>query len=196
MIKYTSPLDWPMGKRRTRFPKLGGFQVSEAKAFASLEEQLQKLGCDEAIITTDLKLSKQTGRPLAGQAKTGKDLGVCVRITRRRRHYAIACDQFNEIWKNARCIALNIERLRAIERDDADFMEQALGGFAALPERAGEGNGWWAVLGVEPGADHKTVRAVYLALCKLHHPDQGGSVEAMARINAAWDAYQKGGSHA
>ncbi|MGH2467562.1 MAG: DnaJ domain-containing protein [Candidatus Limnocylindrales bacterium] len=42
------------------------------------------------------------------------------------------------------------------------------------------------VLQVGPGADARAVRAAYRRLAHLHHPDRGGSSEAMASLNAAY----------
>lgn len=46
----------------------------------------------------------------------------------------------------------------------------------------------WAVLGLEPHADADRVVAARKALARSAHPDAGGSVEAMQRLNAAVDA--------
>lgn len=42
-------------------------------------------------------------------------------------------------------------------------------------------------LGVSPGADQQQIRRAYLGKARQHHPDNGGSVSAMARVNAAYD---------
>ena len=44
----------------------------------------------------------------------------------------------------------------------------------------------WAILGVPPGSSRETARQAWLALARTHHPDAGGDVKRMARINAAW----------
>ncbi|MFC6616117.1 DUF5797 family protein [Halopenitus salinus] len=43
------------------------------------------------------------------------------------------------------------------------------------------------VLGVHPDADEEVVKAVYQALVKKHHPDQGGDQEEFQRIKEAYD---------
>ena len=45
----------------------------------------------------------------------------------------------------------------------------------------------WAVLHVEPGAPFEVVSAAYRALAARHHPDHGGDVERMKRINLAFE---------
>jgi curved DNA-binding protein CbpA len=42
-------------------------------------------------------------------------------------------------------------------------------------------------LGVDPAADQRTIRRAYLARARVHHPDLGGDVEVMARVNEAFE---------
>lgn len=51
----------------------------------------------------------------------------------------------------------------------------------------------YGVLGLEPGASADTLRATYRALVKKHHPDRGGDLETMKRINDAHDVIERGG---
>jgi DnaJ domain len=46
----------------------------------------------------------------------------------------------------------------------------------------------YEVLGVPPSATAEEIRRAYLALARRHHPDAGGSAEAMRRLNEAWSA--------
>lgn len=45
----------------------------------------------------------------------------------------------------------------------------------------------WQTLGVRPNAPAAEVRAAYRALALRHHPDAGGSDEAMAELNRAYE---------
>jgi DnaJ-class molecular chaperone len=45
----------------------------------------------------------------------------------------------------------------------------------------------YQVLGLAPGATKEEVEAAYRAAAKAAHPDQGGTDEAMAEVNAARD---------
>lgn len=49
------------------------------------------------------------------------------------------------------------------------------------------GNGSHAVLHLLPSAPAEVIKAAYRAMSLIHHPDRGGSTEAMARINDAMD---------
>jgi curved DNA-binding protein CbpA len=42
-------------------------------------------------------------------------------------------------------------------------------------------------LGVGTTADLRTIRVAYLAKARSNHPDLGGNVRRMARVNAAWE---------
>ncbi|HTS15428.1 MAG TPA: DnaJ domain-containing protein [Candidatus Sulfotelmatobacter sp.] len=44
----------------------------------------------------------------------------------------------------------------------------------------------YQLLQVAPNAEPEVVRAAYRALAQKHHPDAGGSQEAMAILNRAW----------
>ncbi|MDE2102679.1 MAG: J domain-containing protein [Patescibacteria group bacterium] len=46
---------------------------------------------------------------------------------------------------------------------------------------------WWETLGVDSNASVEQVKASWLELSKIHHPDVGGSHERMAQINAAFE---------
>jgi hypothetical protein len=46
----------------------------------------------------------------------------------------------------------------------------------------------WQVLGCTPHDSDAAVRERYLALARQHHPDRGGRVEDMRRVNEAYEA--------
>ncbi|GAA1454227.1 DnaJ domain-containing protein [Nesterenkonia lacusekhoensis] len=47
---------------------------------------------------------------------------------------------------------------------------------------------FYSVLGVDPDADQKTIRAAYRRRMRQTHPDQGGSAEEFHRVQQAWEA--------
>lgn len=47
------------------------------------------------------------------------------------------------------------------------------------------------LLHLQPSAPWSVVKAAYKALCLEHHPDRGGSVETLQKINAAYAQLQK-----
>ncbi len=50
-----------------------------------------------------------------------------------------------------------------------------------------------AVLGLRRDAPAVVIQAAWRALCRVHHPDVGGDVERMKRINAARDVLERTG---
>lgn len=46
---------------------------------------------------------------------------------------------------------------------------------------------WWIVLGVSSTADDATIRTAFKKLALVRHPDRGGSNEAMAELNLAYE---------
>lgn len=44
----------------------------------------------------------------------------------------------------------------------------------------------YAVLGVDPQADIRTIRHAYRELARQHHPDFGGDLRRMMSVNEAW----------
>jgi hypothetical protein len=49
----------------------------------------------------------------------------------------------------------------------------------------------WETLYLIPNAPLEVVKAAYRALAMLHHPDRGGDIETMAKINSAYDKIVK-----
>jgi curved DNA-binding protein CbpA len=45
----------------------------------------------------------------------------------------------------------------------------------------------YAELGIPVGSDQQTIRRAYLARARSHHPDLGGNVLRMARVNEAYE---------
>ena len=50
----------------------------------------------------------------------------------------------------------------------------------------------WDVLGVSLSASAAEIRAAWKRLCKQHHPDTGGDLKAMQRVNAAYNQLKRG----
>ncbi len=51
----------------------------------------------------------------------------------------------------------------------------------------GDSADFYSVLGVEPDADQKSIRAAYRRRARQAHPDQGGSAEEFHRVQEAWE---------
>jgi DnaJ-domain-containing protein 1 len=46
----------------------------------------------------------------------------------------------------------------------------------------------WDVLGVMPGASGAEIKSAWRRLCRKHHPDVGGDVAEMQRVNRAYES--------
>lgn len=96
---------------------------------------------------------------------------------------------------NLRVLVLGIEAMRKNDLRGLGGMMRAAylqlppgpADSAAAPATPGARDPW-EVLGIPETADLEIAEAVYRAKAKRLHPDAGGSVEAMAELNAAWAA--------
>ena len=205
------PLDWPSSWPRTprykrkesRFRANGFGQVRD-----ELFDELRRLGAKRVTLSTGIPL-RLDGLPYAGRSE-GDDPGAAVYFTWRGKPFVIACDTYPRTWQNVRAMSKTIEAMRAIERHGAtQLLERAVSGFSALPPGDGAAadepppRPWWEVLGipkmdgVEFGAladdeRHpmrtpmlKMAEAMFKVKVQEHHPDRGGSVEAMQELNIA-----------
>ena len=86
----------------------------------------------------------------------------------------------------ARGLEAYLDRRQPGWRVDADGDRDPGPGRPAKPGAMTEEEAY-QVLGLERGASLEDVRAAHRALMKRLHPDQGGSVERAARVNAARD---------
>lgn len=195
------PLAWPHGRQRTpdwhrERPK---FKATFAAARDELLLEIKRLtgtvrnGDARIVISTNIAL-RRDGLPLANQRQPD-DPGVAVYFLFRGHQRAFACDRWEKVEHNMQAIAKSIEALRGIERwGSGDMLEAAFAGFNALPPPAQPTEAakpWHEVLGVQAHATTKDVRTAYRRIAALHHPDRGGSNDAMARVNAAWMAFSK-----
>lgn len=147
-------------------------------------------------------------------------VGVEIVFDRDGTRYTVRCEKYAHPDDNFRAAQLTIDHLyRAYEtygvtRDevrDLPFTRQQEGQrrerasfarvflpFAAAPDHPtlalpdGRHRPWWEVLGMErAGATKQSIRDAYHALARVHHPEAGGSEEAMRRLNEAYMAASK-----
>jgi hypothetical protein len=180
------PLCWPEGWKRTPASKRpSGSRFGDPSIYdccQKLKKELSLLGAKEIIISTSVPL-RRDGIPLAKPPVDG-DPGAAVYFTKGGRSQCIAIDTYPRVEHNLRALALTVEAMRAIDRwGGAEILDRAFTGFAALPGRFE----WWMVLGVPRSASREIVQQAYRRLVKQHDPDLGGSHEAMAEINRAFE---------
>lgn len=78
------------------------------------------------------------------------------------------------------------EALRQLDAAVERLFRQAAGGLAE-PWRRPDADSPFRVLGLDPSAPDEVVRLVYRHLAHRLHPDRGGSTEAMAKLNQAYE---------
>lgn len=202
MTISASPLTWPEGWPRTKSWarssgkfKSQGRQLSVAEAVSRVREELKKMGLkdDDIIVSTNLRL-RLDGLPRSDQPEPG-DTGAAVYWETKKGNKVMAIDRYYRVADNLAAIAATLEAMRAIERHGgAEILDRAFTGFTALPAPAT--SNWRTVLDLLGWpADKLTAddiqRAYRQAASKAHPDKDGGSTEAMQRVNAARDAALK-----
>jgi len=171
----------PVSKTRKRKAAL-----SSADAALRLEAELDRLGADNAKLSTSQKL-RLDGTPRSDLSEPA-DVGAAVYFTLNGKPRCLACDKWNRVADNIAAIAQHIDALRRIERYGVGTMEQAFAGYAALPATSED---WAIVLEIASTATREEIITAHRRLATEHHPDKGGRLEDMARINRARDVALK-----
>lgn len=166
------PLQWPPGWPRTATRQAWpSDRTTLAGALKDCQDELRRLGARNIVLSSNVTLGAE--RPF--------DPGVVAYCTYDGLQIAIPCDRWTTVAGNLRAIAKTIDAMRGMERWGAKHMIRAMfTGFVALPA---PGDDWRQIFGNPRTIEE--VDAAYKALAKAAHPDQGGSHERMAALNAA-----------
>ncbi|HYF52630.1 MAG TPA: J domain-containing protein [Salinarimonas sp.] len=140
-----------------------------------------------------MDLLKATGMVISSNVTLGasspKDRGVCVYFNLKGKPYALPCDKWDCPEDNLWALAKHIENMRAQERWGVGSIERVFAGYQALMGPAGTNpEEWWSVLRIERTASFDQAQEAYRNEARRCHPDNGGSNEKMAVLNAAWAA--------
>jgi hypothetical protein len=185
------PLHWPDNWPRTPLDNIGysAFKTSMNDAQNGLMYEIDRLGGEYVVLSTNIRLRKD-GMPYTSD-KEPEDAGVAVYFQYRGEQMCFACDKYYYVKENMQAIRKTIEALRGIERWGAsDMMQRAFSGFAQLPSpEQSRVRLWREVLGIAENInDIDYIKHVYKRLASERHPDkQGGSDDAMAELNKAWE---------
>lgn len=203
------PLEWPAGWPRTdpagRMPaKFGVMKQSEHgwssrgaisvhAAIRRLQDQLDRLRASDPTLSTNLPL-RLDGQPLSN-VREPDDPGVALYFTRKGKPIAMACDRWTRTADNIAAIAAHIDALRRIERYGVGSLDRAFHGYRALAAPgAASARPWREVLMIAddgqwieslPAGELIRAEQAYRRLAKRRHPDNGGTADAMAELNAA-----------
>lgn len=191
------PLRWPEGWPRTKYRNVSAFQVAPEKALQDLYRDLRLLPASHVVLSSNCP-TRQDGTPYRESlTQLFPDPGVALYFQFKARPMVMAQDAYVTPASNIRALGLALEAMRTIERHGGGhMMQRSFDGFAQLPPPAGskpaELRPWRVVLDVPPevaGLDKQFQRPIaedrYRKLAKERHPDQGGSAEAFAELNAA-----------
>jgi hypothetical protein len=178
------PLHWPVGWPRTPRPQRARFDTNFSAARDGLLDELRRLKASQIVISSNLEL-RRDGLPKA-QRRQPDDCGVAVYFLLNGHPQCIPSDKWNCIEDNLQAVRLTVAALRGLERWGAkEMVTAAFRGFAALPE--GGNRSWWEVLGVGMNAQEADIRAAFVRLARIAHPDAGGSHEAFVELQKAYE---------
>jgi DnaJ-domain-containing protein 1 len=178
-------LDWPVWADPTpeaQRENTHKFDSTQRQSEKQLQKEMERMG------VATYHLGKTTGQ--------GGFPGVVARWSNNVREYAVCCDLYTHRSDNLRAIYLWVHETRLAGdrpvRTGQDQMaaaalpgETASGAAVAAPDPDREPH---EVLEVAPDASETVVTAAYRQKSKEAHSDQGGSTDAMKRLNAAKEA--------
>lgn len=189
------PLTWPADWQRTpaHKRKSSRYKVSFREARDGVVRSLELMGVrsHDVVLSSNIP-SKSNGLPYAGYAEPA-DPGIAIYwTTKTHERRVVACDSWRTVRDNLRAVGLALEALRTLERTGAsEILNRAFTGFAALPGKTEDD--WRAVLQLYnlKKITIEDIEGNYRALSLKTHPDQGGTHDAMVRLNAAREAALK-----
>lgn len=183
------PLSWPPGWPRARSPRRSAFGThSFGVVRDDLFHELRLLGASSVLLSSDVPL-RLDGIPYANAGEP-KDHGAAVYFRIKGEPRVLACDKWNRIADNLHALALHVASIRGQLRWGVGTLEQAFGGYRALPAMEPP-KPWWEVLGVTAHAATDQVESARLAKLERCHPDKGGRTSDAIDINVAYDEFRR-----
>lgn len=189
------PLTWPAGWARKTNPyrpraKFGGGNGQQlGTAVKLLLAELGRLGADKVVMSTNVRV-RLDGVPYADSANPS-DPGAAVYFRLKGEPRVLACDKWDRVADNLAALAKHIEAVRGQVRWGVGSLEQAFGGYKALPAMDAI-KPWWVILGLPETASVRDAERKRDELLMLHHPDKGGTHSRAAEINGAYDQARRG----
>lgn len=183
------PLEWPIGRDRSRtrgrakFGR-GGAGALLGEAREELLEELRRFDATDVKVSTNILVS--AGGNTWRDQREPPDAGVAVYFRIKGQPRAMACDKWTRVADNLHALALTIGAIRGTLRWGGGSVDQAFGGFKALPAM-GAPKMWHEVLGLPHTAKRAEIERRRLELLAQVHPDKpGGDPELAADVNAAY----------
>lgn len=195
------PLSWPIGWPRTPRHKVSrakfGVRVQRGdNSYKSKDavtlyvgrervlDEMKRLGATQVLFSTNIP-TRNDGLPYS-KAREPDDHGVAVYFRIKGEPRVLACDKWDRVADNMAALAAHVDAVRGQLRWGVGTLEQAFGGYKALPAMDARRT-WWQILQVTEGASVATIEDARRALLMQHHPDRGGHGNEAAEINAAYD---------
>ena len=187
-------LDWPDTFERTdpsdRESYPHGFDVTRSTAFQNVLDELRRWdGVTDVQLDTDAQHQKTNpNKPYANA--TFDDPGVVVRFTKGGEPMAAACDAWTSPRDNAQDLYHYLNETRMMEQRGTVTAEHE---YEKLRLPSGDDDvavgkpPAHAVLGVSRDASDDEIRDAFREKLTEAHPDQGGSEEALKRLQNARD---------
>lgn len=181
------PLAWPPGFPRTKSPEKGRFQTSLPGALKNVRSSIDRFAKDSGKVLAGLVISSNYS---LGDERP-RDPGVSVWFTWDGLQVCIPVDRYADVAANLQAIHHVIEARRTeLRHGTLALVRASFTGFAALPPPSGT-RSWRDVLELPLGAGLATAEARYRERARTAHPDNGGSTDRMAELNAAIAAARK-----
>ncbi len=191
-----SPLQWPLGWKRTQNPSRPKFESRSIDHEANeVVRELNLMKATNIIINSNMQY-RQDGMPYTRQ--NVHDTGVAVYFKLNGNEQCISCDKWIRLEDNLSAVARIVNAMRGIERwGTGEMVNAAFSGFKALPSSTiitpapdREKRSWWIVLGVEQNADAPTVKQAYRRAQATAHPDAGGSSYDFQEVQHAYEEWK------
>lgn len=181
------PLHWPENWTRSARKEQSRFKSTISAALSNVQSAIRKFGDDSGKKVENIVISSNV---TLGQQRP-PDPGVAVYFSWDGISTCIAVDRYEKVEDNLQAIYHCIEAERTkLRHGGLNLVRAAFRGYAALPPPDSRHH-WSKVLGVQSISSIEEIRAAYLEKSKESHPDNGGSNEKMAEINAAYASAKK-----
>jgi hypothetical protein len=149
-----------------------------------LLDELRRLGATDVVLSSNIP-TRLDGLPYSKAAEP-RDHAVAVYFRIKHEPRVLACDKWDRVADNMAALAAHVEAIRGQLRWGVGSLEQAFGGYRALPAM-GATKAWHEILGMPASSTWDQVKGRREYLLRQHHPDHGGNQNQAAEINAAFD---------
>lgn len=161
----------------------GSKKITLPTARERLDDQLERLGAQNALLSTNLQLTTY-GLPRADRAAP-TDVGVAVYFQLKNKDRVLACDRWMTVAENIAAIANHIDAIRRVERYGVGTLDQAFAGYDALPAPGADNRPHWRkVFEIDEPSPHVTPAMVQIRY-RAKARQVGGNEAALLQLNLA-----------